>query len=67
MNEGNFATLDDVIEHYNKGGNPFIYKDTSRIRPLNLTSTEKKQLRAFLHALTDEEFLQNPRFRNPVR
>lgn len=67
MNEGNFATLDEVIDHYDKGGNPFIYKDTSRIRPLHLSETEKRRLRAFLLTLTDEEFLQNPRFRNPLR
>lgn len=67
MNEGNFATLDEVIDHYDKGGNPFIYKDTERIRPLALSLAEKRRLRAFLEALTDEEFLQDPRFRNPLR
>lgn len=67
MNDGTFTRLEDIIEHYNKGGNPFIYKDTTLIRPLNLSEIEKNQLLVFLRSLTDDDFVQNPRFRNPLR
>lgn len=67
MNDGTFTRLEDIIEHYNKGGNPFIYKDTTLIRPLNLSEIEKYQLLVFLRSLTDDDFVQNPRFRNPLR
>ncbi|MBS1538814.1 MAG: hypothetical protein JST20_13840 [Bacteroidetes bacterium] len=59
--DGHLPTLEAVIEHYNEGGKDFINKD-SRIRPLNLTETEKKDLIAFLNTLTDNSLLNNPRF-----
>jgi cytochrome c peroxidase len=59
--DGHIPTLEDVIEHYNSGGKDFINKD-SRVRPLNLTATEKQDIIAFLRALTDSSLLTNPRF-----
>ena len=54
MHDGRFATLEEVIDHYNEGGqiSPNIH---SLVRPLGLTEKEKGQLLAFLHTLTDEE------------
>lgn len=51
MHDGSLATLEDVIEHYDRGGiaNPNLDED---IRPLRLTAEEKRALTAFLRALT---------------
>jgi cytochrome c peroxidase len=51
MHDGSEATLRDVIELYDRGGNtnPHLAKE---IRPLALTATEKSDLLAFLEALT---------------
>jgi cytochrome c peroxidase len=53
MHDGSLATLWDVIDHYNKGGevNPFI---DGGIEPLALSEREIDQLVAFLFSLTDE-------------
>ena len=51
MHDGSLATLEDVIDHYDRGGNPNPHLDTE-IRHLQLTSDEKQALIAFLRALT---------------
>ena len=51
MHDGSLATLEDVIEHYDKGGKPNPALD-SEVRPLKLTAEEKRSLIAFLRALT---------------
>ena len=51
MHDGSLRTLEDVIEFYDGGGRPNPQIDPV-IRPLALTATEKRQLAAFLHALT---------------
>ncbi|MBL7999910.1 MAG: c-type cytochrome, partial [Candidatus Kapabacteria bacterium] len=61
MNEGLFQTLDEVMEHYNSGGKLFINKD-ARMKPLNLSKQEVADIVAFMKSLTDEEFLNNPKF-----
>ena len=55
MHDGSIATLNEVINHYDKGGN--IHKNKSNlIKPLGLSEKEKFQLIAFLKSLTDFEF-----------
>jgi cytochrome c peroxidase len=58
MHDGRFATLEEVIEHYAKGGKHegSIGTVDSQIRPLDLTAEEKSDLVAFLKNLTDAEF-----------
>ncbi|MCH9696984.1 MAG: SCO family protein [Gammaproteobacteria bacterium] len=53
MHNGEFQTLDEVIALYNQGGiaNPLL--DQS-IKPLNLSNTEQKALKAFLLTLTGD-------------
>lgn len=53
MHDGRFKTLEEVVEHYNKGGikNPWL---DQRIKPLNLSDQEKADLVAFLKALSGE-------------
>jgi len=47
MHDGSLATIEDVIEYYNKGGNPNDYLD-EEIFKLNLTPEEVKDLATFL-------------------
>ncbi len=61
MHDGSFASLPEVIEHYNSGGAANPHKD-ERIQPLLLTSQEKSDLLEFLYSLTDNEFITNPEF-----
>lgn len=58
MHKGQFATLEEVIEHYNSGGKNYPQK-SKLIQPLNLTDKEKEALLAFLKTLTDYEFITN--------
>ena len=53
MHDGSIKTLEEVVEHYNKGGikNPHL---DQRIKPLKLSDEEKKDLVAFLKALSGE-------------
>jgi cytochrome c peroxidase len=78
MHDGSIATLEAVIEHYNAGGRTIatgphkgIGADSPLksefVRPMELTSQEKKDLVAFLRSLTDSTFLRDPRFSNPWR
>ncbi len=57
MHDGRFATLEEVLNHYNHG-----IKDSPSLAPklkdgIQLTADEKTALIAFLKSLTDEEFL----------
>ena len=61
MHDGSLLTLDEVVEHYDSGGKAHPNR-AAQIRPLALTTDEKKNLVAFLHALTDETFVNNPFF-----
>ncbi|MBL7775674.1 MAG: cytochrome-c peroxidase [Saprospiraceae bacterium] len=62
MHDGSLQTLEAVIEHYNSGGQPHPNK-SSLVRPLGLSAGEKADLVAFLRSLTDEAFVNNPKFR----
>ncbi len=53
MHDGSLATLEEVVEHYDKGGNPNPALDKD-MKKLNLTSQEKADLVAFMKALTGE-------------
>ena len=51
MHDGSLATLEDVVEYYDRGGNanPMLDRD---VRPLKLTGDEKRALLAFLQSLS---------------
>jgi cytochrome c peroxidase len=60
MHNGMFRTLDEVIDFYDQP-DKFVSESINRdtlVRPLNLTSQEKSDLKAFLEALTDQRFLK---------
>ncbi|WP_406699765.1 cytochrome c peroxidase [Singulisphaera sp. Ch08] len=54
MHDGSLKTLEEVVEHYNKGGNPNPSLDKD-IKKLNLTDSEKADVVAFMKALTGEQ------------
>jgi len=53
MHDGAFSTMGQVLEHYNKGGDPKNTHQSDLIVPLHLTGKEKSSLVAFLRTLTD--------------
>jgi len=58
MHDGAFSTMEQVIEHYNVGGNPKDAHQDALIQPLNLTAREKADLIAFMKTLTDPRLNQ---------
>lgn len=76
MHDGSIATLEEVLEHYAAGGReiqtgPYAGRGSTSpmldplIRPFELSREERDQIIAFLHSLTDESFVTDPRFANP--
>ncbi len=53
MHDGSLATLEQVIEFYNRGGNPNPHLDPE-VRPLHLTAEEKEALLVFLKSLSGD-------------
>ena len=51
MHNGAYPTLDEVVEHYNKGGVNLENLDPN-MKPLNLNSQEKSDIVAFMKSLT---------------
>ena len=77
MHDGRFATLEDVMDHYNAG-----IRVSSTLSPLileasnldvtlggsvslSLSDEETAAVIAFLHTLTDEDFVTDERFSSP--
>ncbi len=58
MHDGSMETLEEVIDHYAKGGVGGAYQD-KRIRKRSLSNVEKKYLITFLGALTDTSYLRD--------
>ena len=76
MHDGRFASLEQVLDHYNEHValnsptiDPLMLNTTNDPRQqstaLELTAAEKAQIVAFLHTLTDAEFVKDPRFSKP--
>lgn len=53
MHDGRFKTLEEVVEHYDRGGIKNEHLD-QRIKPLKLSKQDKSDLVAFLKALSGE-------------
>lgn len=77
MHDGRFATLEEVLEHYNdhiqlsETLDPLIQEASNQpiftgdpIK-LYLSEQEKEDIIAFLKTLTDHEFISNPAFSDP--
>jgi len=72
MHDGRFATLDDVIEHYSEGiaDSPALdpkLKEGDHARSMNISEHEKQALIAFLHTLSDQSVLTDPKFSDPFK
>jgi cytochrome c peroxidase len=73
MHDGRFATLREVIDHYDHGVQDTPDLDallregltTGLPKRLNLSEEDKDALEAFLHTMTDDEFLTDPKFSDP--
>ncbi len=68
MHDGRFATLEDVIEHYNAGGKPSATIDPNMKNlgvGLELSASEKTDLVNFLKTLTDMDYVNNQEFADP--
>ena len=67
MHDGSFATLEDVLKNYNKGGNHRTTNTDARIKPLNLSDQDMADIIEFLKTLTDTKFtaIDNTKFANP--
>ena len=58
MHNGSLATLEEVIDFYARGGNDaHVSNLDDKIRKFDLSNQEKRDLIAFLNALTDESAL----------
>lgn len=76
MHDGSIATLEEVIDHYRRGGRltktgPFAGDGSKSplrsdfVRGFMLTQDEKTDLVEFLKSLTDRAFVTNPKYSNP--
>ncbi|MFK7925250.1 MAG: cytochrome-c peroxidase [Bacteroidia bacterium] len=61
MHDGSLKSLEEVVDHYNRGGQGHVNQSSS-VRPLGLDQSEIADLVAFLESLTDEKFVNNPAF-----
>ncbi len=62
MHNGNFDTIEEVIEFYNEGGGENDYTDISKtkiLKPLGLDDDEIEALVAFLESLSGDEILMD--------
>lgn len=71
MHDGRFATLEEVVEHYNSGIqahptlSPALTDANGNPVRLNLSSTQKAALVAFLKTLTDQSVATEAKWSNP--
>lgn len=62
MHDGSLQSLEAIVEHYSKGGNPNPHK-SELIKRFTLSKQEKIDLVNFLKSLTDTQFLNNSNFK----
>ncbi len=70
MHDGRFATLEEVVEHYVSGVHPSPSLDPLMTKPGQITQlllgpVEKAALVAFLHTLTDDDFVSDTALASP--
>ena len=79
MHDGRFSTLEQVVEFYNSGIQDHFYlhrllrefvaaESQDGFPPpvtFNLSDTEKQALIDFMETLTDETFLEDPKYSDP--
>ncbi|MCU7549566.1 c-type cytochrome [Chitinophagaceae bacterium LB-8] len=65
MHDGRFWTLPDVLKHYTSGIQQSTTLDPVLAGGISLSAEEKNNLISFLETLTDDEFVNDPRFEQP--
>ena len=65
MHDGSIPSLRGVIAHYATGGK-YDRPKSDKVRGFIVTAAETDDLVAFLGSLTDQKFLTNPQFSNPL-
>ena len=58
MHDGSYDNLENIIDHYAKGGSQHKNQD-SIIKPFEINTKEKEHLIAFLKSLTDTSYMAN--------
>jgi cytochrome c peroxidase len=64
MFDGSLATLEEVVDHYARGGQPSATKSPF-ISGFTLSAAERSELLAFLNSLTDRALIEDERFADP--
>jgi cytochrome c peroxidase len=64
MHDGSLRTLDDVLDHYARGGVPSATR-SPHVTGFTLSAQDRADLLAFFDSLTDKELLDDPRFASP--
>jgi cytochrome c peroxidase len=73
MHDGRFATLEEVVEHYSSGIadhpnlDPKLQDGSGHAKNMNISEHEAKAIIAFLHTLSDENVLTDPKFSDPFK
>ncbi len=62
MHDGRYATLEQVLDHYINGVQPSATLDPLLAKGIQLDAAERSDLLQFLKTLTDETFVNDPRF-----
>jgi cytochrome c peroxidase len=65
MHDGRFKNLQQVLNHYADGKYFTDNIDSSIVRNIGLSETEKADIIIFLKTLTDKTFLYDKRFADP--
>jgi cytochrome c peroxidase len=73
MHDGRFATLEEVIGHYSDGIadhpnlDPKLRDSSGHARNMNISEHETQAIIAFLHTLSDQSVLSDPKFSDPFK
>jgi len=68
MHDGRIATLEEAVDHYTSGGKPspnLASELATATTITTLTASDKADLVAFLHALTDTSYFDKPEWSSP--
>ena len=70
MHDGRFETLEEVIDFYSEGiqsspNSSFEWLMGSEFTGFDFSDSDKENLLAFLHTMTNETFINDPKFSNP--
>ena len=72
MHDGRFETLEDVIEHYSTGIknhnnlHQFLRSGNQPVK-FNFSNTDKSDIIAYLHSLTDNDFVTAEKYSDPFK